>query len=78
METNQKSKDARFLKSCLIFLLSAVLFFLLVYSMIAFVRWQANPALWTDDARFVLSMFGGFMGIVISALVVRGYHNSND
>ena len=52
--TNLKSiTSARFLKSCLIFLLCAVLLNALTYGAVAFVTWKATPDTWSWDARYL-------------------------
>jgi hypothetical protein len=65
MDKPKSNTTERFLKSCLIFLLCAVLLNTLFYGMITFVLWQAKPSYWSWDARYLCVMLW-FIGTCIA------------
>ena len=36
---------------------------ILIYTFIAFIKWQMNPGLWTGDERFFMVLIGGLFGV---------------
>lgn len=72
MDKSKSNTIARFLKSCLFFLLCAVLLNALTYGAIAFITWKATPDIWSWDARY-FCMGGWVIEWIIAGLIAADF-----
>lgn len=62
------STTARFLKSCLIFLLCVMIWLAYIYGMIAFYYFEIDPSKWGWDGKYFMVSFGFVIGIIVAGV----------
>lgn len=57
------------IKRILIGLLAVAMCLLIMYSIVAFISWEANPVNWDGGMRAIVSIFGITLGLTVGGII---------